>query len=210
MQKLDLHLGAELQGKFELKKLNLLFVFQVNCPGCLLYGIPVINKLYNERNSEMSFLGMSTAFEDFDLNTEENTRLLLETGLLVGETKKALAEHEMDKYEDSIDFPIVIDKHADDSFDFMKTAEQMCSLNEGYDDLDDLERKGLKKNVLGYLQNLNHISLTFTLNHLRGTPSVIIFDDKYEILDQWFGHKYYEELTAILNFHLSTQTNTES
>ena len=33
-------------------------------------------------------VAIATAFEDFDLNTVENTRLLLETGETVGETKK--------------------------------------------------------------------------------------------------------------------------
>jgi len=210
MNKLDLHLGSQLQGKFELKKLNLLFVFQVNCPGCFLYGIPVINKLYNERNSEMSFLGMSTAFEDFEFNTEANTKLLLETGQLIGETKRALMEHELDKYEDSIDFPIAMDKYAEESFDYEKTAREMSSLNEDYEGMKNDEKNKFKKNVLGYLKNLDHVSLTFTLNQLRGTPSVVIFNDQYEILDQWFGHKYYEEITAIINFHLSAQANPES
>jgi len=35
---------------------------------------------------------MATAFEDFDKNTLENLQLLLETGEVVGETKKMLQQ----------------------------------------------------------------------------------------------------------------------
>ena len=77
-QKLHLHYSRELQGKFSLKELNFLFVFQVNCPGCFLYGIPTVNQLYLEFGSQVGFLGLSTAFEDFEFNSRENTVKLLE------------------------------------------------------------------------------------------------------------------------------------
>ena len=77
MQKLALHYNNLLKGSFELKKLNFLFVFQVNCPGCFLYGIPLVNELYKEFQKDISFLGLSTAFENFDLNTATNTKLLV-------------------------------------------------------------------------------------------------------------------------------------
>ena len=52
MKKIELEIGDELQGKFELKKLNLLLVFQVNCPGCFSYALPFFNKLYSEFNRD--------------------------------------------------------------------------------------------------------------------------------------------------------------
>jgi hypothetical protein len=33
-----LEIDKVLQGSFDLQPINLLFVFQVNCPGCFLYG----------------------------------------------------------------------------------------------------------------------------------------------------------------------------
>ena len=42
-------------------------VFQVNCPGCFMYGIPESIQIYNKYKSEgISVLGMATAFEDYD------------------------------------------------------------------------------------------------------------------------------------------------
>jgi len=37
---IQLKIDRVLQGSFDLKALNLLFVFQVNCPGCFIYGFP--------------------------------------------------------------------------------------------------------------------------------------------------------------------------
>ena len=34
MDKIDLNYSKELQGEFKLNKINILLVFQVNCPGC--------------------------------------------------------------------------------------------------------------------------------------------------------------------------------
>jgi len=66
-----------LQGSFDLKALNLLFVFQVNCPGCFLRFF-LVNKLHwKYRQSGLNVLGLSTAFEDFEYNTAANTELLL-------------------------------------------------------------------------------------------------------------------------------------
>ena len=91
MQKLHLHIGEELQGKFNLQKLNLLLTFQVNCPGCFLYALPMYKNLYEQYYEKLGFLGLSTAFEDFELNTKKNTLLLLEKGELIGETKKGIS-----------------------------------------------------------------------------------------------------------------------
>jgi hypothetical protein len=46
MKKLELQFDKELKGKFNLKNLNILLVFQVNCPGCFSYALPLFNTLY--------------------------------------------------------------------------------------------------------------------------------------------------------------------
>src|SRR5438128_10214400 len=69
-------------------------VFQVNCPGCFLYGIPQAIDLYNKyRKGGLIVLGMATAFEDFDKNTMQNLELLLLKGEVIGETLKALGQY---------------------------------------------------------------------------------------------------------------------
>ena len=76
MRKLSLHFNKPIQGKFSLEKLNFLFVFQVNCPGCFFYGIPMVNDLYAKYNKHISFLGLSTAFEDYDFKIFANGKLI--------------------------------------------------------------------------------------------------------------------------------------
>ena len=50
-------------------------VFQVNCPGCFMYGIPEAINIYNKyRDDGVRVLGIATAFEDFDKNTLDNLK----------------------------------------------------------------------------------------------------------------------------------------
>ena len=106
----DLVIGEVLQGDFQLRRLNLLFVFQVNCPGCFLYGFPAVNNMYRRYGGEnFAVLGLSTAFEDFELNTAANTRLLLEEKKTVGATSAALRHAEAGVYTQPIDFSVAVD-----------------------------------------------------------------------------------------------------
>jgi len=87
---IQLKIDRVLQGSFDLKALNLLFVFQVNCPGCFIYGFPR-QQAALEGQSGLNVLGLSTAF-DFEYNTAANTELLLTEMKLVGATRQALGE----------------------------------------------------------------------------------------------------------------------
>lgn len=200
MKKIELKIGDELQGKFELKKLNLLLVFQVNCPGCFTYALPFFNTLYNEFHERgISFLGMSTAFEDFDKNTVSNTQDLIQEGLLVGETKEMLSQYGYKKLPYTLDFPIVMDQLNHTDVDFDSLVNKVCNTNPYYNLWSGVEKKELYKRVTLYLKSLDKIALTFTLNQLRGTPSFILFDDNYKILDDWFGHVSHELIATKMN-----------
>ena len=66
-------------------------VFQVNCPGCFIYGIPeAIDTFQKYKNNDVVVLGLATAFEDFDKNTLENLKLLLKENKVIGETLTTL------------------------------------------------------------------------------------------------------------------------
>lgn len=110
----DLALGEALQGKFELGPRNLILVFQVNCPGCFLHALPTAESIHRERDRNgLTVLGLSTAFEDFELNTIANTRALLERAELVGETRRRFADHGIRTYSEAISFPIACDEGMD-------------------------------------------------------------------------------------------------
>ncbi len=89
-------------------------VFQVNCPGCFLYGLPQAISIYEKyRNKEVKVFGIATAFEDYDKNTLENLQLLLSEGKVIGETYKMLHQYgkliNNDKLYYKIPFPVAMD-----------------------------------------------------------------------------------------------------
>ena len=199
MRTLKLKYNSLLQGDFKLGKLNFLYTFQVNCPGCFFYGFPVVNELFLKHKDKVNFLGLSTAFEDFEFNTRENTVLLLKEKTLIGEAKKALREHGFESYPQKIDFPVAMDVLCDHKeFITKKNIESICNLNPNYAIWPDFEQGVMQKNIEDYLVRNPKIPATFTLNQFRGTPTFILFDEQYDVLEHWFGHKKPQEINEIL------------
>ncbi len=186
MTKIELCIEDLLQGKLELKALNLLFVFQVNCPGCFIYGFPLVNQMYwRYRDLGLNVLGLATAFEDFDYNTAENIQLLLTEKKTVGATRKALGE----TYSQSIDFPIAVDclitaaKLASP-----ESMKFLCEAIVGFDNLKGTQQDHIHQNIRACLQRTNQASATFSLNQLPGTPTFLLVDQNLQLLEGWFGH----------------------
>jgi hypothetical protein len=202
MLKLQLHYKNFIQGMFELKQLNLLLVFQVNCPGCFFYALPTFNKLYaNLHHTDISFLGLSTAFEDFDENTYDNTKKLVNKGELIGETKKTMALHNMESLPFAIDFPIAMDKIVTSINNNEPVINHICNINPNFKIWSEYEQIEQQQKVILYLNSLEYIPLTFTLNQLKGTPSLILFNSSYEILNSWFGMTQYEDIIKSISYH---------
>ncbi len=61
--------------------MRLVLAIQVNCPGCFALAVPLAAKL----QEMLPVVVVSTAFEDFELNTLENTERLLATGKTTSE-----------------------------------------------------------------------------------------------------------------------------
>lgn len=102
-----LAVGEVIQGDMALNARTLLLVFQVNCPGCFTYALPLAEAIHRDSSRlGLSVKALSTAFEDFDLNTANHTRALVDGGTLVGETKRALGT---DTYQGTISFPVGVD-----------------------------------------------------------------------------------------------------
>ena len=109
MTHFQIKVSQVLQGEFQLKSLNLLLTFQVNCPGCFIYALPLAARLHETYGDRLNILGLSTAFEDYDLNTLENTRHLLDSGTVVGMTKRYLRQQGQQTYDLPIRFPVAFD-----------------------------------------------------------------------------------------------------
>ena len=175
-------------------KVIVIEVFQVNCPGCFLYGIPEaveIAKAYS--NKGVAVLGLATAFEDFELNTLENLKLLLREGKPVGETLRALRiqgllDNQM-KIPYKIPFPIAMDKLIREEtppgderiFKFATSNIPDFELYHQKDKSEILER------VKQYLESKVYSSITFEEYALKGTPSTIYIDKQGNLQGITFG-----------------------
>ncbi len=182
-------------------------VFQVNCPGCFMYGIPESIEIYNKYKSEgVSVLGMATAFEDFDKNTLENLQLLLETGETIGETKKMLSQYgesQGDKISYKIPYPVAMDSLIKQSGESSK--EKMDSLIKNqipnFDEQPEDYKNKIYDRVKDYFMSKEFSAETFEMYALPGTPSSILVDRKGILRDITFGQNGLLEskIQALLN-----------
>ena len=167
-------------------------VFQVNCPGCFLYGIPEAMNIYNKfKDDGVRVFGVATAFEDFDKNTLDNLKMLVGTGEVIGDTKQKLGQN--GKLDDSklaykIPFPIAMDS--------LKTSEDITEeriMDFIYNQLPDFDsqpddyKKQIVQRVKDNMKSKEFEAETFEMYSLQGTPSSIIIDRKGILRDVSFG-----------------------
>ena len=169
-------------------------VFQVNCPGCFLYGIPEAINIYQKYHSEgVTVLGLATAFEDFDKNTVENLELLAKTGETIGETKKALSQYgravEGSKIPYKIPFPLGMDLLTEESGNVSseKITDFIKSQLPDFDSQPEEYKSQIIQRVKEYFKSKDYSAQTFDTYSLRGTPSIILVDRKGILRDVSFG-----------------------
>ena len=168
-------------------------VFQVNCPGCFLYGIPEAINIYKKYHSEgVTVLGVATAFEDFDKNTLENLELLLKSGEVIGETKKGLSQY--GKLDDSklsykIPFPVAMDSLIKETGESSESRIKNFIYNQipDFDSQPEDYRNQIIQRVKDYLKSKEYSAETFEEYSLQGTPSTIVVDRKGILRDVSFG-----------------------
>ena len=152
---------------------------------------------------KVAFLGLSTAFEDFEFNNQKNTTALLKSSEIVGETKSYFAKQGYHIYPLSLDFPVAMDSTADEQLNVEDLAHTICKTNPNFDYWPTFEQKQLQTNVKNYLEKQEKISLTFSLNQLRGTPTFMVFNQELEILALNFGHHMLHEMKHVMETRLS-------
>ncbi|MDE1763924.1 MAG: TlpA family protein disulfide reductase [Thaumarchaeota archaeon] len=183
-------------------------VFQVNCPGCFLHGIPQAIDIYNKYHRDgVTVLGVATAFEDFDKNTVENLELLLTKGETIGETLKALGQYghlvEGTKLPYKIPFPVGMDmlKKENGETSQGKINEIIEANVPGFDSYSANQKAEIIKRVKQYLKSKEYSAQTFDQYALRGTPSSILIDKKGILRDVGFGQNDFleEQIKKILD-----------
>ncbi|MCP4595790.1 hypothetical protein [Neptuniibacter sp.] len=192
---MDLHLykGEWVQGESDLADLNLMLVFQVNCPGCLAHALPLLQVLADEY-PDINCFALSTAFEDFALNTLENTQSLIAEGELTPASKRYFSRLGQFELPYRIEVPVVMD--------LFLSGDEISSLTVSF--IKNIDQGSLSSKMSQQLRHqFNQRFLpvamtgrTFLNNEMQGTPSWFVFDKKMNILESWFGHKEKEWVRA--------------
>lgn len=185
--------GAPTNFDQEKDHIVLVEVFQVNCPGCFMHSIPEAINIYNKYKDEgVRVLGIATAFEDFDKNTLDNLKMLVETGEVIGETKNALSMYGQlkdGKLPFKIPFPLAMDN-------LTKTSEEISQekiLQFIYPQIPEFDsqpeeyKKQIIEKVKSYMKSKEYSAETFEKFALQGTPSTILVDRKGILRDVSFG-----------------------
>ena len=185
--------GLETNFDQEKDHVVLVEVFQVNCPGCFLHGMPEAINIYNKfKDDGVRVLGVATAFEDFDKNTLDNLKLLLQTGEVIGDTKQALIQYgKLDdrKLQYKIPFPVGMDslkKIAEDASQ-ERIMEFIYNQLPNFDSQPDDYKKQIIQRTKDHMNSKEYEAETFEMYSLQGTPSSIIVDRKGILRDISFG-----------------------
>ena len=175
-------------------KIVVVEVFQVNCPGCFIYGLPEAIEIHNRYSAQgVVVLGLATAFEDYDKNTTENLKLLLSKRETIGETLHALRSQgqlvDGNKLSYSIPFPVANDllikeKHPLEDERVMKFIRANV---EDFDMYHPKDKDQITKRVREYLESRPYTAATFEEYGLKGTPSTIYIDKKGNLRETNFG-----------------------
>ncbi len=201
----DLQISTWVQGKstnIDKEKGNvvLIEVFQVNCPGCFLHGIPEAIDIYNKyKDKGLTVLAVATAFEDFDKNNLENLQKLVTTGEVIGETYRALAQYGMlrdnNKLPYRIPFSVGMDilKKEGGILTDGKIMDFIEANIQDFRSYNEKERQVLIQRVRHYLSTKEYSARTFEEYGLRGTPSSILVDRKGILRSTLFGSNSFLE-----------------
>ena len=168
-------------------------VFQVNCPGCFMYGIPEAIEIHNKYKEDgVTVLGVATAFEDFDKNTLANLELLVNTGEVVGETQKMLSQYgqlQDNKMKFKIPYPVAMDSLIKQTDDVSKEKMDAMIKNQipDFDSQSEDYKNKIYERVKAYFASKDYSAETFEMYALQGTPSTILVDRKGILRNVSFG-----------------------
>jgi len=177
----------------------LIEVFQVNCPGCFIYSLPRAIDLHERYHQQgLVVIGLATAFEDYDKNTLENLQKLVTTGEVIGETFKALNQHNIlvqGKLPWKIPFAVGMDRVVAETEPVTdeRVLRYASEFLPEFDKFSDEQKKSVLQQVRHYMEQKSMKAETFERFALQGTPSCILFDRKGQLKDVSFGQIDYKQ-----------------
>lgn len=182
----------------------LIAVFQVNCPGCFLGGLPEVIDLHDKyQGSPLKVWGLATAFEDFDKNNLGNLKKLIQNGEVVGETLSVLGERgllDFNRLQYRIPFPVAMDQVVTSQSDTETSVQKIINRDfPQFDSLPENKKEFILGQVRTYVRRKTHEARTFETYSLMGTPSTLLIDKKGILRYKVFGSgQGLEDLLKIL------------
>ena len=184
----------------------LIFVFQINCPGCFLYGIPEILDVFEKLEGQaFKIWGLATAFEDFSKNNLRNLEKLLKNKEVFGETFEVLAQKEMleqGKLPYIIPFPVAWDKIEKFEEDIEDSTEKILQRDiANFKKYSESSKITIRRQIRSYLKNKRFYAKTFERYELQGTPSSLLIDKQGCLRYKFFGagHGLFNYAQNLLN-----------
>jgi len=178
----------------------LIEVFQVNCPGCFIYALPTAVKLYEQYHDKgLEIIALATAFEDYDKNTLDNLKLLVNSGEVIGETFKALSQNGLlvgnGKLSWKIPFSVAMDRVVPDNEPVtdQRVLAYTRQLLSQFDKLPDEQQQSILNQVRTFLEQKIMKAETFERFALQGTPSALLFDRNGKLHNVSFGQVDYKQ-----------------
>ena len=189
-------------------------VFQVNCPGCLLYALPKAIQLHEAYQKQgLVVIGLATAFEDYYKNTLENLERLVQKGEVIGETLHTLTQQGIltdGKLEWRLPFAVGMDRVEPDQEPVTpeRTLRYARRALPDFDELGKDRQQVILQQVRNYLKQKTMKAETFERFALKGTPSSILFDRKGHVQDISFGQN--EHLQSLIKQCLTSRDSLEN
>lgn len=186
--------GGPVQLKDLLGDVVVIEVFQVNCPGCFIYGLPeAIDVFHKYDDKGVKVLGLATAFEDYDKNNIENLKLLLTKYETVGDTYLTLKQQTNilngNTLSYKIPFPVAMDLIVKESFPVQESRLMKFIQNNvpDYELYHPKDKEEIIKRANQYFESKEFSATTFEEYELKGTPSSILIDKKGILRNVTFG-----------------------
>ena len=171
----------------------LIEVFQVNCPGCFIGGLPEVIQAYmTYKEQPLTVWGLATAFEDYHLNSLDNLKMLLDTGEVVGETMASLSERDMlsmGRLQYFMPFPVAWDQVVKREKGVREgEIEQWIERDfPNFKTMPENHQTQIETQIREYLEKKEYDARTFDQYGFRGTPSTLIIDKKGIVRHKLFG-----------------------
>ncbi len=173
----------------------LIEVIQVNCTGCFIVALPDAIRLHEAYESQgLKVFAIATAFENFEHNTLNNLKRLLQHGELQGDPLAQLSDADFledNKLPYSIPFSVAMDKLIKNDADATEPAIEQFILSQIPDfhqgQFTDSRKQEIHQRAKTHLDAKIYNALTFEMYKLQGTPSNILIDKKGKLRQVSFG-----------------------